>query len=462
MKPFDAVVFGAGKLACGLLGQLLTKTGYTVLFVARRPEIIDAINSRRGYSLNLAGESGHRLAIRNCGALSIREERRVAEAVAGADVVFTAVGIDNLAGVTPAIAEGLWVRGQARGAPPLNVVACENLPGTGAFLRHQVVGAAAAGKALVVEKLGGFSAGLTRRIMTGGRVEAGELTFTVDPEYDLIIDTQGLRRPFPLVRDATFTDEFPAMVMRKLFTLNCAHASAAYLGYREGCRYLHEAAARPRVAQVLRGAVAEAQAALKAELPHHAGAIDRDAEEALTRIADPRLADPVSRVARGPRRKLSTRERLVGPARLASRHQLPHENLSVAIAAALAYDAPEDPEAVALHEAIAAEGVDKILTEECGLLPHEDLARDVKRQWLSLVAGPVDGGASGPAATRATPTLEDIMQPLALDLRRRYDAELVNEVLGRVADEFQSTRVWAYATVLMKRRSAELLDEVAP
>jgi mannitol-1-phosphate 5-dehydrogenase len=162
---------------------------------------------------------------------------------------------------------------------------------------------------------------------------------------------------------------------------------AAYLGYREGCRYIHEAVGHPRVAPVPRGALAEAQAALTAEFPHHAAAIDHEAAEALAHIANARLADSVSRVARAPRRKLSPRERLLGPARLARRHNLPHENLCVSIAAALAYDDPADPQAVAMQEAIAAEGLDKVLTEDCGLLPHEGLARAVKWQWLRLSRG---------------------------------------------------------------------------
>ena len=104
--------------------------------------------------------------------------------------------------------------------------------------------------------------------------------------------------PLPLVQGATYTTEFGVLVLHKLFPLNCAQAVAAYLGYREGCRSIHEAAGHPRVAPVLRGALAEAQAALTAEFPHHAAAIDREAAEALAHIANARLADSISRVAR--------------------------------------------------------------------------------------------------------------------------------------------------------------------
>src|SRR5918911_659301 len=167
MERGHAVVFGAGNMACGLLGPLLAQSGFATLFVARRPEVLDALNGRHGYTLQIAGDTVQRRAIRNCAALCAREERRVAAAVADAAVVFTAVGSENLACLTPAIGAGLWRRSGRPGAPPLNVIACENLPGAGAYLRHQVLSAVPLERTLTVDSVGGFSAGTTRRIMTG-------------------------------------------------------------------------------------------------------------------------------------------------------------------------------------------------------------------------------------------------------------------------------------------------------
>jgi hypothetical protein len=76
-------------------------------------------------------------------------------------------GIDNLACITPAIGAGLWRRSGRPGAPPLNVITCENLPGAGAYLRHQVLSALPPERTLTVDSVGGFSAGMTHRIMTG-------------------------------------------------------------------------------------------------------------------------------------------------------------------------------------------------------------------------------------------------------------------------------------------------------
>jgi len=435
MNARTAVVFGAGKLACGLIGHVLSRSGFSVQFIARRPEVVDAINQFEGFGLTIAGQR-RPLVIRGCSALPLADERRVTRAVADADVVFTAVGIDNLAYVTPAVGAGLFLRSKTHGDDPLNVIACENLPGTGAYLQHQVLSAAPPATALCIERVGGFSAAVTRRVMTGGNAMRGELQFSVDSEHGLIVDRTGLRGELPAVDGMLVTDDFTAVVMRKFFTVNCAQAVAAYLGYREGCQYIHEAVNHPRVRPVVVAALCEAAAALEAEFPYQKAGIERDAAEALERLSSADTADTISRVAREPRRKLSPRERLVGPARLAQRHGLRNEALSRAIAAALAYDAPNDAQAISLQQTISAESLEKVLTEDCGLLPHEPLARAVKRHWRVLLAERLHEGAPASSSLHRTGVaVQDVILTMLSDLNRQYDPALVRDALARVVQE---------------------------
>jgi hypothetical protein len=60
---------------------------------------------------------------------------------------------------------------------------------------------------------------------------------------------------------------------------------------------------------------------------------------------------------------------------------LPYDSLAQAIAAALLYYDENDQQSVAMQNIITNEGVDKILTDVCGLLPYEDLAQKVKYHW---------------------------------------------------------------------------------
>jgi mannitol-1-phosphate 5-dehydrogenase len=391
-------------MACGLLGPLLSRAGYETLFIARREEVVVAINWNEGYRLTITTPKVRNMVVRHCSALRLAEAETVTRAVAGADLVMTGLGIDNLWTVAPLIAEGLWQRCRGPGARPLNVVACENLPGAGAYLHHMIVGTASVERSIALESVGGFSAGLTRRIMTGGELQDGGLRFAVSGSPELVLDIKGLKGILPRIPGVTLTEDFAAFVIRKLFTLNLAQAVAAYLGYRHDCRYVHEAAMHPSVAPVVYGAVNEACAALQAEFPRQHADIATDARQALNQIRNADLSDLVRRVARDPRRKLSALERLVGPARLACRHGLPYSHLSVGIAAALAYDEPEDLEARALQQTIRLEGIEQVLTVDCGLLPHEPLARAVKEQWRHFMksrsGGEVKNGSNNGSSRR--------------------------------------------------------------
>lgn len=449
-----AVVFGAGKMACGLLGELLYESGYRTSFISRRPDVARAINERQGYALTVAGATRRTIPVRNCTAFSSHDREATTEAVAEADIVFTAVGIDNIVQIAPLIAEGVWRRSE-RGLAPLNIIASENLPGAGAYLRHQIVGATTLDKAIAVSKAAGFSAALTRRIMTGGDMENGELHFVADAGGDLYIDSRGLKASLIDVPRVQVTNEFEALFLRKMATINLAQAVAAYVGHRYGCRYIHEAAGDPRVAAAIEATLEESVAALNAEFPTHTAAIARDAQEALARICNPQLADTIERVARGPQRKLAAQERLVGPARLAIKHGLGHEHLARAVATALTYREPQDAQALAMQATIAAEGVDKVLTDICGMLPHEPLAQRVRQYWAELSSA----GTGGRSADRR---LDDILVSVGRDLSERHDPALVREILARIGREFDSARIVSYLHILMRKRAFEHLSEAAP
>lgn len=111
-----------------------------------------------------------------------------------------------------------------------------------------------------------------------------------------------------------------------------------------------------------------------------------------------------------------------------------------------------------MQQAITAEGVEKVLTEDCGLLPHEDLARAVKSAWARLVNDKAQGRHREFAMGVET-SLDVIAQNVMRDLSGQYDPRLVKAVVTRVADEFRDARVWNYVPILLKRRAAEHLND---
>ncbi|MFC2342206.1 MAG: mannitol-1-phosphate 5-dehydrogenase, partial [Selenomonas artemidis] len=85
----------------------------------------------------------------------------------------------------------------------------------------------------------------------------------------------------------------------------------------------------------------------------------RTAEE---RFKNPHLSDAVTRVARGPKRKLGAQDRLVSPAVQLVRMGKRPDALATVMAAALRFDYADDPEAVEVQDYVKAHGFDAALT----------------------------------------------------------------------------------------------------
>jgi len=182
-------------------------------------------------------------------------------------------------------------------------------------------------------------------------------------------------------------DRFAAYVDRKLYIHNAGHAVLAYLGYLKGLTYGYEALADPAIYRWLRQALNESQRALVAHHGLDPAALQAHVDDLLVRFGNRALGDTIYRLARDPLRKLGPTDRLVGAANLALAHGIAPVGLATGIAAALAFDHPDDPRAVELQRRLAAEGLDAILQEVCGLEPMGPLASLVKRRYALVQAG---------------------------------------------------------------------------
>ncbi|MGC8777585.1 MAG: mannitol-1-phosphate 5-dehydrogenase, partial [Candidatus Caldatribacteriaceae bacterium] len=133
------VQFGAGNIGRGFIGHLLWESGFTTIFVEANQELVRLLNERKSYPLRLLDKDGvaHDLLIDRVEALWSDKEEEIGEAIAGAEVVFTAVGVKNLKLIARALAQGVEKR--CTGNPqPLNVFLCENLKDAPSFLQAEV------------------------------------------------------------------------------------------------------------------------------------------------------------------------------------------------------------------------------------------------------------------------------------------------------------------------------------
>ena len=91
----SCVIFGAGKIARGFIGHLLYLSGIEFTFVEKFDSLVDLINERKEYTVNILGNSEENCIVKNVKASGFGDKEEIAKAIAEADVVFNAVGGKN-------------------------------------------------------------------------------------------------------------------------------------------------------------------------------------------------------------------------------------------------------------------------------------------------------------------------------------------------------------------------------
>jgi len=370
----SSVIFGAGAIGLGFLGDLLDRSGYRITFVDVRPEVLDWLNAHGGYSLCV---TTHRTRVqrrignvRAINSSQYRDDPAVAAALRGAvgeaDLLFTAAGAAALAPIGRVLGDALRPR-LARGGRPLNIICCENIQDPAAVLRAAITKAAG-------ERPDDLSArlGICRSVISRMTPVVTDPSRIVTEAYDEIpIEGAAWLGPPPDVVGLRLVDDFPAYKMRKLIMHNMTHAVAAYLGYFLGKRDVCECVEDDLIGRACRRALGEARAVMAAEYGLPEDELRAHAEDLFARYANPNLGHTVPNVARDPLRKLARGDRFESALSLAERHRVPAPAAELGTAFALNYDHPDDVSAPDLARRLAQEGPEPLLREHCGLDPAE-------------------------------------------------------------------------------------------
>ena len=134
----QAVHFGAGNIGRGFIGSLLYQSGFETCFVDVNSELVDLINDKKEYRVQLANESQEELIVKNVRAInSATDPQLVIEAIVQADFVSAAVGPNVLPHIAVLLAKGLKERLE-QSDKPLTIIACENMIGGSALLKEKV------------------------------------------------------------------------------------------------------------------------------------------------------------------------------------------------------------------------------------------------------------------------------------------------------------------------------------
>ncbi|HET6440637.1 MAG TPA: hypothetical protein VFG59_21430 [Anaeromyxobacter sp.] len=365
-----AVMYGAGAIGRGFIGQLLSESGYEVVFVDVNDAIVARLEADRSYPVRFVSNARtHEVLVRNVRAVHGADREAVAGEIAKAEVIATAVGVNALPLVAGPLAAGLHRRWEAGNALPQNVLICENLIDAHLRLRDLVAQELAEGeRGLLDERVGFVEASIGRMVpvMSTQMQEGNVLRVWVEEHAELPVDGDAFRGKIPAIRNLVPASPFALWIKRKLYIHNLGHAMTAYLGQPRGYRYVWEAAADAELIGTCRSAMGESARALSAEYRVPLSGLLAHVEDLITRFGNRQLSDTLDRVGRDLLRKLSPGDRLVGALYACQRNGVEPRSICAGIAAALRF---RDPAGEAVARMLQVGGPAEVLTKVCGLEP---------------------------------------------------------------------------------------------
>lgn len=390
----DCLVIGSGRMAGGFVVPLLREAGWSVTLACRSAEVRDAITRRGGIWLEIDG--GAPRWIDQVRVVSL-DPGDLHAAVATTALIVTAVGPTVLNTVGRQLAPALRARLDATGTP-VNIVAFENHRRAA----EQLAGGLLACEPSLAREIGtriGVGGAAVWRTISRRTIADDGLHVAANAEATCYVDALALLREIGpcdgSVPGIACVRAFDDRMVEKLWVFNAGHCAAAYFGWQRGCTTLDAALELSDVRDLVRAVIEEARQGFMAYLGRRPGSVSIEpwsAERILEHYRDPSLNDPVTRVAREPRRKLAREDRLIGPALACLAAGIEPRALASAAAAALAYDDADDTQASDIQRELAFLNPTEVLSTICQLDACDELMQSIVRAYWQQASRPVGGG----------------------------------------------------------------------
>lgn len=363
----QAVHFGAGNIGRGFIGEILFENGFEIAFVDVNETIIDALNQRHAYEIEIAEEGQRHIAVSGVRGINNRlNPEEVVTAIATADLVTTAIGPNILPFIAGLVAQGIEARREAGNTQPLDVLACENMIGGSAFLYEEVKKhLSEEGLAYAAEFVGFPNAAVDRIVPAQSHEDP--LFVVVEPFNEWVVETQGMKNPDLKLEGVHYEADLEPFIERKLFSVNSGHATSAYTGAHFGATTILEALQNPEVKSKVEAVLAEIRSLLIAKWNFDEQALVDYHKVIISRFENPYIVDDIARVARTPIRKLGYDERFIRPIRELRERGLSYDNLLATVSYIFGYKDETDEQSVQLQALLQEKSLPEVVAEVTGL-----------------------------------------------------------------------------------------------
>ncbi len=376
-----ALMYGAGNIGRGFIGQLFHMSGYEISFIDVNMAVVDKLNEDGCYPVYITnGDDYSEYLVTGVHGVNGRDNDAIAEAMAEADVMATAVGVNILKFIAAPFACGVRRRMEKGIDTPLNVIICENMIEADKYFAGLVKENLNEAErnyfdshiALVEPSIGRMVPATPKEI-----AEKNPLAVCVEPYCELPVDKNAFKGEIPAIKNMVPFAPFDFFIRRKLFMHNMSHALTAYFGALRGYTYIWEAASDPEIVALAEKALAEASEALHLEYGVSREELKSFSENLIERFKNKLLGDTVERVGRDTKRKLAKNDRLVGAALLCEKHGIAPTYILAGLAAGLHFAPAGDDSSIEIAEDAKKNGVFHALETYCGISADTAMAKEI-------------------------------------------------------------------------------------
>ena len=374
-----AVMYGAGNIGRGFIGEVLYKSGYTTTYIDVNEAVVKALNKDKKYPIYLTRSTGYSEEwVGNLNAIDGRNKEDVINAIADTDLLCTALGVNILPFVAESLAKAIELR-MKKSARPLNIMICENMIGSNTYLHGLVE------KYISEENKDFFENNIGFVCVSVGRVvpptpeqflAKNSLAVCADPYYEIPVDAKGFRPvgcEYPKINGLVPFSPFDFFIERKLLVHNMAHAMMAYVGRIKGYHFIYEISNDPEIKYFITRAMIEAGRALASRHGASCDTVMQFVEDLMPRLENELLIDSVERVGKDTKRKLGPNDRLAGSFKMVKEQGGVPAHIAIGIAAGLLFDVPDDAAAVEVSSCAKNLGVAAALEKYSDITDKHDV-----------------------------------------------------------------------------------------
>ena len=373
-----AVMYGAGNIGRGFIGQVFSDSGFEVVFVDVDHDVISGLNERNSYTqLIIDGDQVSRHEVTGVRAVDGYDKDVVSSVIADCDILAVSVGAAVLPHIAPLLADGLSIRTQ-----PLNILVCENLIHAPAVLK-EFVSKHLSDKSKL-ERIGFVGATIGRMVpvVPPQQRKNDPTSIAVEPFCTLPIDGDAVVYPMPELKYTNLCSPFAFEEGKKLYIHNMGHSLAAYYGFLQGYEFVWQSMENEVIYGQVHGAMKATAEALARKYNEDRALLLGYVEDLLHRFGNKGLGDSVARVGGDPMRKLAPGDRLIGAVDLCNEQGVECTPILHGIAAAMQFNMPGDPSASLLRERVSEIGVITFLKDYCGISDADTLKSIVDNTYL--------------------------------------------------------------------------------